>query len=433
LERAVGYERELGRVGPETVALSARAAAALASAGRRARGRGDMRASANLLGRAVALLDADDEARLSLLPELGVALTESGDLAGADVVLTDAVGRAIARGDRGLEAHARIALLLLEESTDPERLYEQALPVLERVIPTLEELGDDLGLARAFRLMTDVYWARARYGEVDRAVERAIEHARSAGATWEEADSLGQYAGSGLFGPAPVDDVVRRCERILDEASGYRTAVAGALRALGAARAMQGRFDEARELVHRSRTMLDDLGLPLRAAFATEAIGFVETLAGDHEAAEAVLRDGYEEIGRLGERGYQSTVAALLAHALWALGRPDEAERFAAVAGDIGAEDDLSTQVAWRSASAKVLASRGLAQEAAARAREAVDLAERTDDVNMQADAWLDVSVVTALGGEADRAREAAARAEALYERKGNVVSAGRAHALAVR
>ena len=57
--------------------------------------------------------------------------------------------------------------------------------MLEGVIPVFEELGDDLGLARALRLLGDVHWNRSRYAEADRAFERAIEHARKAGASWE--------------------------------------------------------------------------------------------------------------------------------------------------------------------------------------------------------------------------------------------------------
>ena len=51
----------------------------LAAAGRRALGRGDMPASANLLRRAVQLLPRSDATRLDLLPELGEALLETGE------------------------------------------------------------------------------------------------------------------------------------------------------------------------------------------------------------------------------------------------------------------------------------------------------------------------------------------------------------------
>ena len=57
--------------------------------------------------------------------------------------------------DLGLEAHATIALLLVKEFTDPEQRSADAFATLGWVIPALEELGDDVGLARAYRLLGD--------------------------------------------------------------------------------------------------------------------------------------------------------------------------------------------------------------------------------------------------------------------------------------
>jgi class 3 adenylate cyclase/tetratricopeptide (TPR) repeat protein len=427
LEQAARCLTELGSVGPETDELVDRAARGLAAAGRRALARGDMSAAANLLARAYAVVPPDDLRQLELMPELGEAQMEVGDLRAAEQTLMEAVRRASTVGDRGLETRARIVLLLLRESLDPEHRSEEAMITLEGVIPVLEELHDDLGLAKAWRLMADVHWTRSAYAEVDLALERSIEHARRAGNAWQEAEALRQYAGSGLYGPAPVPDVVRRCEEIVSVAKGSLSVEAGALRTLGAVRAMQGRFDEGRVLVQRSRELLLDLGLRLRAGFASEAAGFLEMLAGDPAAAERELRAGYEEIERLGERGYLSTGAATLAHVVWAQGRLDEADALSRTAEEVGAEDDLSTQVLWRSARAKVYASRGASEGAEALARDAVRVAAMTDDINMRADTLMDLAQVLALSGRFDESGEAAEEARALYARKGNTVSATRA------
>src|SRR5439155_891467 len=94
--------------------------------------------------------------------------------------------------------------------------------------------------ARARGLPRPSGWSRSRYAAVDEALERAIEHARKAGAGWEEAESLGLYTGSGVFGPAPVPEVIERSERILREAKGNRLVEARAFRSLAALRAMEG-------------------------------------------------------------------------------------------------------------------------------------------------------------------------------------------------
>lgn len=430
LERAARSLSELGR-SEAAAKLAGRASDALAHAGRRAFARGDISAANNLLGRAFDILPEEVPRRLALMPDLGRAQTEAGDLAGAEKTLTEAVRRASETGARGLQAHAEIALLLLKESTDPDHRFEQAMATLESVIPVLEQLGDDLGLSRAWRLMADVHWARGAYATVERAAERSIEHARRAGDIWEASDALRLYAGSGLYGPALVDDVIRRCEQIMSDAKGHRGVEAGALRTLAAMRAMQGRFDEGRALARRSGQIMLDLGYRLRAMFATEVAGFIEMLAGDPVAAERELRVGYEFSESLGDRGWWATMAATLAHPVAAQGRLEEAEEFCRIAAGLGADDDLTTQVLWRSARAKVRSARGRSDDAARLGREAVEIAGRTDDINLLADTLIDLASVLRSTGPSSEADEAVRRALELYTRKGNVVSAARAEPLA--
>ena len=431
LERAYLYRAELGAVGEAEHQLAGRAAGHLAAAGRRAQARGDLPAAADLLDRAVSLLPAGDAGRRALLPDLGEALMETGDLTRADGLLAAAIEEAEAAGDRGVAAHAAVVRLLLEESTEPEERSSHALRQLEAVIPVFEELGDDLGLARAWRLLGDVEWTRSRYGAVDVALGRALEHARRAGATWEEAEALGQYTGSGVYGPAPVAEVIERCDQVLASGGRNRSVQARALRALASLRAMQGRYEEGRDLARQAADLLEDLGLALRAAFVSETLAFVERLAGEHAAAERELRAGFDAMTELGERGYRTTSAALLAHAILAQGpeRVPEAERWLQIAEE-AAEDDLSTQVLLRSARGRVLAARGEPAAAERSAREAVSLAEGTDDLNMRADVLLDLAEVLRTRGNDPDAAAAREEALGLYRRKGNLSSAARTERL---
>jgi class 3 adenylate cyclase/tetratricopeptide (TPR) repeat protein len=422
LEQAYRYRSELGVLSQETERLGMHAATRLASAGRRALARGDVTAAVTLLERAASVAPADG--RSSILPDLGEALMEMGELARADEVLGRAVRDAEALGDRGLQAHAVLVRLLLMESTDPKRRSEVALRELETVIPVFEELGDELGLARAWRVKADVHWTRARYAAADEAFERAIDHARRSGAGWEEAEGLGQYTGSGVYGPTPVPQVVARCERILREAKGNRLVEARALRSLAAANAMQGRFDEARAQAVEAVAILEDLGMWLRAAFVSETSGFVERLAGDIAASERALRHGFEVIEKLGEQGFLSTVAALLAHRILDQGRLDDAEQFIAASERAAAEDDLTTQILLQSVRGRALARRADVEEAERRSRDAIVLAEETDDLNMRGDVLLDLAEVLRARGDAGAAREALARARDAFDAKGNVVQA---------
>jgi len=423
LEQAHRYRTELAPAGEREWALAVRAGLRLSAAGTRAFERRDVPAACDLLGRAAALLPPEHPERPRLLLALGEVLAEGGDLGPAEAALDEAEALAEAADDPAVAANAGILRLFLLESTDPQRLSDGSVSQAERLIATLDSLGDDLGLARAWRLMGDLYWNHARYGAADDALARAIEHARRAGAVREEADALGRYAGSGTYGPAPVEEVERRCDELMASTtgSGYE---APALRALAWVRAMQGRFEEARDLVRRVRAIFDDLGLRLRSTFVSETAGAIEMLAGDAAAAEREWRSGFDAAVEMGEQGFQSTVAALLAHALVEQGRLEEAEEMVSLSERAGAEDDVSTQVLGRSARARILAARGSAEEAESLARDAVERSEATDDLNMRADTLVDLGEVLRTAGDRAGAEAALASALELYETKGNASAA---------
>ncbi len=423
LEQASRYRAELGKT--EAVeGLAVQGARHLAAAGHRAVARGDLAAAADLLSRASALFPKEHPERAALLPELMVALSETGDLEGAESTRVEAMELANRAGDERLRAHAVIAGFLLLEATDPKRTGEQAIAEVEQLLPVLEGFGDELGLARGLRLLGDVQWSRASYTAAHESFERSIEHARRAGSIWDESEGLARYFSSAVYGATPVGEIRRICEEALVDAKRVGMIEAGALRALASVRAMEGDFDEARELATRARGSLEELGMRMRSLFMSEAIGSIEMLAGDFVAAERAFRSGYDAAVEVGERGFLSTVAAELAHALVAQGKLEDAEVLAKLSEDIGAEDDLATQVMWRSARARVRAARDRSAEARALAREALTLAEETDDLNMRADTFVDLGEILRMAGEGGDASDAFGRARELYEAKGNVVGA---------
>jgi tetratricopeptide (TPR) repeat protein len=118
----------------------------------------------------------------------------------------------------------------------------------------------------------------------------------------------------------------------------------------------------------------------------------------------------------------------MLAQALYAQGRHDEAAQVCDVSEEAAAEDDISAQIAWRGVRAKLLAAERW-DEAHALATEAVRLAERTDFLTIHAEALVDLAEVLRRGGRADDADASLADALQLFERKGDVASLARVRA----
>ncbi len=430
LEQAVRYRRELARLDERTEQLAGRAGTVLGLAGTRALGRGDAPAAANLLERAAALLAAGPDRAQTML-ELTLALRDLGELARAEAAVEEAKEVAVASGDLRLEARAELERALLQIYTSPAGNTEEILRLVDRVLPVLERAADDEGLAKAWYLVGAVHWERCQAANMEHVLERARAHARRAGSQRELAFVLNGLARAVLVGPTPVDVALERCSEILEEAAGDRTQEAILLIWVAILEAMRGDFERARALCAESRAILEELGQKLRAVAAQGYVATVELLAGDLVAAERLFSSAFETLQPLGERPNVRLIAARLADVLAQLDRLDEAERLVRLSRDTAPPDDVGTQVRWRIALASVLARRGEYAEAEALAGKAVVIADQTDWPTMRGDAQMCLANTLAAVGNADEARLAAGAAAQLYEAKGNLVSARRAHAAA--
>jgi tetratricopeptide (TPR) repeat protein len=430
LEQAHRYLSDLGPLDDRGRALGLRAAARLGAAGRRAFSRADMPAAANLLRRAVMLLPAADPTRLGLLPVLGEALMEIGEFPWAIVFLDEAVE--LSRDQPRLNADLVLTRLLVRHhvADDLELWREEVSREAERLIPALEEQHADAELAKAWRLLGFVHGSVCRYGEAARAVREAAKHARQANDARLEARNVSAYTLAALYGPTPAAEAIEHCEELAAQGLTDRQAEALVLCSLAQLRAMQGDFARARDLLRSARRLLDDLGVIVLAAATAMHQARIELLGGDLESAEAELRRAYDTLTGLGERYLLPPLAALLAHVVYARGRPEEAEAISRTAEEITAADDVEAQALWRSVRAKALAGRDRADEAESMAREAVQLIRTTDAPGMQADALLDLADVLRRSARPAEARAVADEARRLYQGKGNVVGAARAAAV---
>ena len=360
-----------------------------------------------------------------MIVDLGIALRERGDLREAESVLGKAVEAAEEAGDEALAERARLERMTVRMYIDPDFDLEDALAEGYRAVEVFEAAQDETGLANAWLKMFDVWWMRLRLGEAESVLERALVYARNAGDQRKVAAILGSLCRVAQIGPTPADEGIRRCRAILEEEPENLLLRAEVQEVLCVLLAERGEFEEARESREGARGIIDELGLGLLGGGSMFG-AYMEVLAGDLAAAERELRGSYSQLEQLGERAFLSTIAAMLARVLCAQERYDEAEHYAKISADSALREDLASQVIWRSARARVLAARGEAAEAEQLAREAIELANRTEWLDLHADALTDLADVFRLLGRPQDAKEPMARAIDLYEQKGNVVAAQR-------
>ncbi|WP_302893242.1 BTAD domain-containing putative transcriptional regulator [Actinomadura luzonensis] len=420
LETGLRLRAELGPPGERERALADEAAAYLAEAAPAALLRGDVAAAraSRLWERAAALMRPGDPARTAILPRVGAALHEAGRFAAAARVLEEAAGTA---ADPRVRALAEVERERLRLQTGAGRVLGEARRVAGRALSALD--GDDRALCRAWCLRASIAWTEGRAAAADDAWRQAGRHARRAGDDREHHEILGWRASAAAFGPTPVPEGLARCARSLAVVAGNPAATAVVLHPYALLQAMHGDLAQARESVRRANEILGDLGRLQSAVSHHEAM--VELLAGCPGAAEPGLRAGCDRLAELGERTLLATTAAMLARALLEQGREEEAELACRLSEEHAGAEDVPTQVMWRGVQARLLAAGGQ-PGGESLARQAVRLAGTTDLLPFVAAARLDLAEVLDAAGRHREAREEARRALAGYERKGDVVSAGR-------
>jgi class 3 adenylate cyclase/tetratricopeptide (TPR) repeat protein len=424
LEQAVRYRGEVGIRGADDADLATRAGGHLASAGRKAVARSDIRASVNLLTRALDLLPADDPDRPLLGVDLALSMGEIGtDEQVAEVL--DAAARVADRlDDERLRQHVNvmgwyIGGRVLEsgwrlQGWDPG-LADEIEPLVRHAIEVFTAADDHLGLTRAWQLVGQVAFMRGRMAAEERATEQALVHARAAGAARDEAELMFTLSRDVVQGPAAVADGIARCEQVLREKQGERAIEGYMFHALMHLRARLGQFEEARRLGQLYRERLREAGQEYSYWDATTCTAEVDELAGDYEAAARALG---EAMANLPEPTF---ISSRLARNLVALGRISEAEEVA------GREiKSRYGRVLALSAMAGVRARQARFDEALALSDEALAAFEGTDLLGWHAEVLEDRADVLRLAGRPDDAEAAARQALGLYERKGDIVSAAR-------
>ena len=430
LEQAALHLQQLGPLDEHGRGLSEAASSQLASAGRRALSRGDSPAAANLLQRAAVLLVPRSRPWIEITLDLAEAAADLGEFERSTAAADEGLAAARLLGDDLLVVNAELVSLFLRYTLDPANDAEQVVRETEQAIAPLELAADHAGLVRAWRLLAWVHGTACNYGAAERAVERAVHHARLAGDRRAETRNLMSFAVSALYGPMPVGQAITLVERIALDVHGDRRAEGIVLSASAHLRALRGDFTEARALYSRARETLEALGGPVMAATVSLDSARVELLAGDPVAAERELRGDYDVLESIGERYALSTLAGLLGYALVRQGRHDAAIAATEAAEQMAAADDVESQSLWRRVRAAAVTALGAPDEALPLASAAYDLVSDTDAPLMKAFALLDLGEVYAAAGSVEEAQRAWQDALALFDAKEASVPAAMARDL---
>jgi hypothetical protein len=140
----------------------------------------DWPARVALLTRAVGLLQSEEE-RGRALVDLGESLIPLNELTRAEAVLGEALEAARAIGDGPVALHAELGLATLALSSKPEGSGERLRSTAERALLEFEALGDERGLANAWRRLSEVHHLESKFADREVALGHALDHARRAG------------------------------------------------------------------------------------------------------------------------------------------------------------------------------------------------------------------------------------------------------------
>jgi DNA-binding SARP family transcriptional activator/tetratricopeptide (TPR) repeat protein len=424
LEQAYLYRAQLGPIDEQARDTAREAAERLGAAGRRAFIRSDTRAGVNMISRAVALLPPEDPMRVDLVPNVRVVQGWT-DLSWAEKALTEAVEAAATTGDRRLAAHALVQRALLRLFTEPDVTAEELFDTAERAIQVFDELQDELGLARSWRLLAQSHYLDRHLSACAEASERALVHAQRAGDRFEEREIVEWFVIALFLGPLPAPEAEDRCKRLLEQTAGDPSLVVQVLGGLAFLTAIQGRLTEAQELLAEARRTMDELGEWVW--IFSWHVAFTSLLLADPVSAENEIRPAYDALKKIGEKSHFSTMAHALALSLYQQGRYDEAEHLAHECEEAARANDVNSRIMAHSVRAKVLARRGELEDAEVLARDAVALAAGSDLWIAHGDALTDLAEVLEIAGRPDEAIQTLSEAVLLYERKGDVVSASKA------
>ena len=403
--------------------LSRRAGELFATAGLRAFAALDFITTRDLLNRAALLLPPSDPQRLEMLPNLGVALTETGRPQETEMLLTDALERSLKAGLEREALRAKVQLLsncVYRSPSDAE--VSAAVAESEAAFTAFEAADDHVGCAEAAVALEYLEFMRGRVFQAHEWCHRALQHGLAAGRFRESAQAAADLVFMVTLGPVPFHRFPQiATEQVFPLGDPIAACAGHCLMAVAALAA--GKEAEFTEHERRWRETTDLHGLGWLGAAQALLVADVETSAGHPKAAERRLREARNVLVSLGDVWWVSTLDSTLCKAI---GAQADTQRFLRLADEF----DLSPPVTDREilirrnlVRAQAFLLRGSPADAEAAARAGIELAAPTDLVTDHADALLTLAAALDARGLTADAAKTQAEAETMLRAKGHMAA----------
>ncbi|WP_051740972.1 adenylate/guanylate cyclase domain-containing protein [Kitasatospora sp. MBT66] len=435
--------------------LAGAAAGTLIAEGTRALARKDLPAAVQLLERGRALLPVGDPRHIALalhVCDAGIWLQDEtrcrAALDAAEAALpgnpraaaTLAVQRGIVALRLGLAPPATVA-------ADADRLTA----LLEH------DPGDDRSWSRLHQLRAHLELAAERTASAETSFRLALARARALADSYEEDRLLCAVCELAQWTPTPVAASLELCALLGRRFAANRSLLIPVLVARAHLEALDGDVAAARRTLAEALTYSHDVHTDLADAVVLDAAGFVESLAGAHEVAEARYRQSLGVLRAAEHAPDTRTTEVAIARELFAQGRTEAAAAALAALDppdgpdrgpggrdreqdgerpdgqdDGPGDQDGGNPRARLGATAlrgRLASARGDHTEAVAAATAARRLSEGSDDPCLVGETLFDLAIVLRAAGRAGRATAEGTEALRMFEAKGAALPAGRVRA----
>lgn len=417
LEQAAGYLNELGQPNP---ALAEEAARLLLAAADRVLALGDPGSAVRLVHRAERLVPTPSRLQAEIALTGSLAAYEAADHQSARQLADRVEHIGADLNDDTLVWWGRLQNASIRFWTDPSVQVDHIFTLTAQAIDTLNQTGDDLGLAMAYELRGGAYNLLGELRAAAADGTQGLRHAHRIGRAGADRGLLGWILAPGNYGEQSLADMQQLIEGITAE----YTNDPAVERTFADIRAFQiavhGHLEEAIELMReRSQLALDKGSITEAAGWLHEGVAWCQRWGGDPAAAADTMATADALREGVGETGSRSTLLAHLALVLAQLGRDAEAQTALGKSRLITLDNDRINQIFYAATAGLLLAHQGDSEGSEVQFIESLRIANMTEFLPITGEVWFTRSLARGSLDDPVGALTAAREALARFERKG--------------